>query len=1088
MNSPADHRDWKNRPERGFDGLFGAFLLAAVLAAVFLLLLAPEESPVRVVENPVPSAVPPVVAAASVVHPPRPSVPPAKLAALRDQLIETQFHGFFNSLVSDRLPAAKAEERWDAVRARLAGEFSRLARGVALESSISQEQLSDLSLVAGPLVLYTPTETRPEILVPAIRAAIVQYLHADMRDARQEGVETELIEGARELEKQLVEKMREDLEKNLGRAIADKLNQMRELDCATRLKSLETASTTLEQALGQLPEAIAMLEKISVPLKDLLNDFDKQKEKDKKRTTPEITKLATAIRDHRPTIASASALMAKQVTLLKSSMAKFNEHPKIEELVVKALSELDEAHKTAYEAVRGMSTIDSDDINDNIKDSIARAIKAAKRLEQSRAAIQLQLLREQTDRLAEQIAVVSRNTTKLNPVTNELLRESSREAGFFLQTLDRIIKQFDKANESLSRVSDAAKAEWKSARETLTQARQELVEAQQSLGVFKQADGINRFNKAAGVLAANDAKYFEIQKKLGGGESDNPSAQARRTVEGLVKDGKLAEALKDQFVNLYGQRVEKALIRRLEEAAMIRLRAAKADDADTIALVKTEINQLFGPALPKRIDVAVPLTRGIRNRIPPEPAVEVGKVKFDVKSVGGAQGIFDLQAHSSMSAIVDVPLWSPSTSKFAKSTEAPPKQSPLELHLEGIKQQVAAGRREILGAANRAELEETRRLAFAEEMPVVTPEFHPSPALVLGHTTELSPRPVPREYPTLRRSVRFGAIPMLEPGTITIDGDLADWKGVPIFTLEWYVKGTTPATVKVNHQHVQVAYTREGMLFAVDATDSTGVLENGKPFSEFWKNDALEVLLDLKNTKSVKRGEPHIQHFYSLPFGHRLDPKASAFELRVNEKSEVQRIPHSADVLRRVALMTEHGWKLEMFIPNSLLHGTLTPGNLIGFNLVLDTGSDHYWHFASEQRQFKSQAPDTWGDLLLLGTDATIELDDSLVPGQPLRVRLHDRDVNRDMTRAERVSVVIRTASGERETLLLEETGIDTGVYAGLLPTRLNTGEPKRGVLSLDEGEAVTIEYVDAIRAFGERDTRVRLKAIAGSTGLRVQR
>ena len=65
--------------------------------------------------------------------------------------------------------------------------------------------------------------------------------------------------------------------------------------------------------------------------------------------------------------------------------------------------------------------------------------------------------------------------------------------------------------------------------------------------------------------------------------------------------------------------------------------------------------------------------------------------------------------------------------------------------------------------------------------------------------------------------------------------------------------------------------------------------------------------------------------------------------------------------------------------------------------------------------------------------------------GEPLRIRVTDRDMNLNEKVKDKVSVTVRNARGEQEVAILEETGRDTGVFEGSVRTALALGERVAG-------------------------------------------
>ncbi|MEH6542622.1 MAG: hypothetical protein V7721_01665 [Porticoccaceae bacterium] len=87
----------------------------------------------------------------------------------------------------------------------------------------------------------------------------------------------------------------------------------------------------------------------------------------------------------------------------------------------------------------------------------------------------------------------------------------------------------------------------------------------------------------------------------------------------------------------------------------------------------------------------------------------------------------------------------------------------------------------------------------------------------------------------------------------------------------------------------------------------------------------------------------------------------------------------------------------------------------------------------------------------------------SLIGSEPLFVRVADADQNLDSTVADTVRVVLTSASGDTEVLILTETGPDTGVFVGVVQTTTGASGPSDGVLAVAGNDTVTAIYTDPI-------------------------
>ena len=82
--------------------------------------------------------------------------------------------------------------------------------------------------------------------------------------------------------------------------------------------------------------------------------------------------------------------------------------------------------------------------------------------------------------------------------------------------------------------------------------------------------------------------------------------------------------------------------------------------------------------------------------------------------------------------------------------------------------------------------------------------------------------------------------------------------------------------------------------------------------------------------------------------------------------------------------------------------------------------------------------------------------------GEPLFIRVTDLDQNMDRALRETIQVTITNpVTGDTEVIRLTETGPDTGVFVGYLPTTHAASAPFSGALQVSQGNRLTARYVD---------------------------
>ncbi|MHB8994265.1 MAG: glycoside hydrolase family 78 protein [Armatimonadota bacterium] len=107
----------------------------------------------------------------------------------------------------------------------------------------------------------------------------------------------------------------------------------------------------------------------------------------------------------------------------------------------------------------------------------------------------------------------------------------------------------------------------------------------------------------------------------------------------------------------------------------------------------------------------------------------------------------------------------------------------------------------------------------------------------------------------------------------------------------------------------------------------------------------------------------------------------------------------------------------------------------------------------------------------VVGVSSTIALTDAsgvtkttFEEGQPIYVTVQDDDENNDPAAQDTLPVQITEAGGDNEIVTLTETGADSGIFRGSVPTRGKVGLPLDGVLNAiggTNGNLITASYMD---------------------------
>ena len=103
------------------------------------------------------------------------------------------------------------------------------------------------------------------------------------------------------------------------------------------------------------------------------------------------------------------------------------------------------------------------------------------------------------------------------------------------------------------------------------------------------------------------------------------------------------------------------------------------------------------------------------------------------------------------------------------------------------------------------------------------------------------------------------------------------------------------------------------------------------------------------------------------------------------------------------------------------------------------------------------------------GTDGTVSITASAIPGDALDLSVTDADLDTDPGVAETVSVTVTSSNGETETVTLTETGANTGIFENTLATIFGAaaGTDNDATLNAAAGDTVTVSFDDTLTSTG---------------------
>jgi hypothetical protein len=338
---------------------------------------------------------------------------------------------------------------------------------------------------------------------------------------------------------------------------------------------------------------------------------------------------------------------------------------------------------------------------------------------------------------------------------------------------------------------------------------------------------------------------------------------------------------------------------------------------------------------------------------------------------------------------------------------------------------------------------------------------------------------LPPPFPTVAwTAARYG---LQHP---VVDGDLGDWK---LDGPRAQLRIRADQTTLPEGPDVYIQWRGEGLYFAYDLKDATGLqISQGAPYH----GDCLEIFLDSANSRVRSREDSDTYHqYFCMPFGYKGDPTNSF--LRAFGKVPVPK-GHSIEELNRLRTISfftakpkAEGYSVEGFISVTAILRRLIPGMYLGLDLSVspDFNFAHQIQWATAKSVGNWRRPDTWGDLLLLGTDATLRFiqsgtDDAertiIGINESAAVEVNDPDMNVD--HLTRDTVAVRLASSDpssTQVLLLTETGADTGIFRGSFAAQGLGLQPRSGLINTRSGDAIEATYIDSVLSNGDRNQRL---------------
>jgi hypothetical protein len=395
----------------------------------------------------------------------------------------------------------------------------------------------------------------------------------------------------------------------------------------------------------------------------------------------------------------------------------------------------------------------------------------------------------------------------------------------------------------------------------------------------------------------------------------------------------------------------------------------------------------------------------------------------------------------------------------------------------------------------------------------IHPVYPPVPAK-WGFVEQYKPKPSFKTH-------AVDGIPFL-PKFPSIDGDLRDWGKVRPLTLR-HGKGKDSILVYAGWNY-------HGFFFGYDFKIPKELIFYPQASRRNPANAAtgehFQLVFDTLDARNKVRGEPHTQEFIILPIGTDTVPESPGVERiiasqRAGSRKEYRRVqaqlkmyPHQPPAdhgpdgsgpfrvtrTRWNVSRDQQGYTVEVFIPRTIFKTPVfAPGWYIGFDCAVAGAFQGRHGRTGTKKSWAGMRPDEpirWGDLMLLGTDARVLVQNAdkegtlaygVIPGHSYLLTVLDPDRNVNIATKDTIlvsaEVALKGGEGARdvEVFILNETKANSGIFRGYVDTQPGEGGKVLGVLETMTGEQIHFGYVDFANAKGIRKVvnKVKLPVVA---------
>ncbi|MCW8810693.1 MAG: hypothetical protein OQJ93_12900 [Ignavibacteriaceae bacterium] len=318
-----------------------------------------------------------------------------------------------------------------------------------------------------------------------------------------------------------------------------------------------------------------------------------------------------------------------------------------------------------------------------------------------------------------------------------------------------------------------------------------------------------------------------------------------------------------------------------------------------------------------------------------------------------------------------------------------------------------------------------------------------------------------RTQETTFKSLRIGLAPRMNKEFVP-DGNLDEWDLTqPMTPFKDY--SDPKFTAKV-----YLAWDFDEIFLAAEVTDPYPIREDA---GAWWTTNSLEVWFDALNRKMLNDFDAGCFQFWFAPyrpyFGkalgrHSLFARSTPFYVQRTEKGYIVEAVFKTDE--------------ELKYVNGLL------GSTIGFHFFVNTSVKAndgfekrlFWvtdkYLPGNLHTYTWMNPNSWGDVLLMGSSAEIYLTDKTYTevyehfgiNELNRIVIQDADRNLDPNTRQYVKGFLRgKISGDMEEVIFAETENDSYKFVAVILSESSVAKQNDGILQTQSGEPIDVIYYD---------------------------